>query len=197
MSKKIIFIILILFLFSPKVFSQGESPFKTPGVFKLSYLNYENKIVDIEDVKLTAIDSNSLTFDEVAAYGPSSAQNTYKPRTVIFEKIKSFGYKDGLSRGDIIRNGTIIGVGIGFVLGFSIGKFSITGDGSSTPSTFSDRAATGAGFGLLFGIPAFVLTTLFSFDAKEYESLNISQYSSAKKFEILKTLIKKGVKKNS
>lgn len=188
------FWLCIIVLFSAKVFSQTDSVYKTSEIFSISYINYDKKIIKLEDIRLTSLDSVSLSFDEIV-YGPTTKENKYKPHIIVYDKINSFGYKDGMSRGDIIRNGAFVGFGLGFVLGVIAGKINFVGDGSGK-ATFAESIGTGVLCGFLMAIPTTLLTTLFTYGHQEYENLDISKYDRTKKFEILKRLIKAGVKEN-
>ncbi len=190
--KKIL--ISILILFSINVFSQTDSSYKTDEIFSISYINYDKKIIRYDDIRLTSLDSVSLSFDEIV-YGSTSKENKYKPHTIIYDKIESFRYKDGVSRGEIIRNGAFVGFGLGFVLGCIAGKINLV-DGHGSKPTFAESIGTGVLCGFLMAIPTTLLTTLFTFGHNEYETLGISKYNRAKKFEIIKRLIKTGVKEN-
>ena len=191
--KSPIVLVTILVLFSAKAFPQTDSTYKTDEIFSISYINYDNKTVKFEDIRLTNLDSISLSFDEIV-YAPSSKLNKYKPHTIVYDKIISFGYKDGVSRGEIIRNGAFVGFGLGFVLGVIGGKIDFSGHGSK--ATFGESIGTGVLCGFLMAIPTTLLTTLFSLGHEEYENLDITKYNRAKKFEIIKRLIKTGVKEN-
>lgn len=191
--KIVLFIFALLILSSGKTFSQHDSVYKTSNIFSISYKNYDNKIVELTDIRLTKIDSIALSFDEIV-YGQTSKENKYKPHTIVYNKINSFGYKDGVSRGEIIRNGAFIGFGLGFVLGVIAGKIDFSGHGSKP--TFGESIGTGVLCGFLMAIPCTLLTILFSADHQEYEDSYITEYSSAKKFEIIQKLIIKGLKEN-
>ncbi|MBS1516078.1 MAG: hypothetical protein JSS63_13660 [Bacteroidetes bacterium] len=190
--KKIIFALLVLA--ASNIFAQKVSTFKTDPVFYISFTNYDKEEINFEDIRITNLDSISLSFDETI-YGQNSNENKFKERKVVFDRINKFGYKVGLSKGEIIRNGALIGFGIGFTLGAIEGKINPVGDGSGKP-TVADRIGTEFLFGLVTAIPVALLTSVFFLDSKEYEVLNISKYERHKKFEIIKRLIKKGVKEN-
>ena len=191
---KIIILLVLTVLFSGNLFSQSKNAYKTEDVFSISFIDHNGETVKLEDVRLTAIDSTSLSFDEVT-YGQTTEQNKYKPRAVLFDRIKSFGYKNAASREAIIRNGAFVGFGIGFVLGFAVGKISFGCGGGE--STFQERLGMGAGVGLLIGLPVTAIATLCSIGMGQYDNLDISDYNTNKKFDVIKKLIKKGVKKNS
>lgn len=188
-------IFLLLFILFPiKAFSQSDSTYKTEKIFYISYLNYDKETEKLEDVRLTAIDSNSLTFERVI-YGQNSNMNKYVSKKIIFDRIDKFGYKAGPSKGSIIGTGALIGFGLGFILGAIEGKFNPVGDGSRKPE-FADHIGTGFLFGVALAIPTTLIGVIVSIPVKEYELLDISKYDRAKKFEIIKRLIKTGVKEN-
>lgn len=184
--------LLFLILFSAKVFSQTDSSYKTEEIFSISYLNYDSKIKKLENVRLTAIDSITLSFEEII-YAPSSKNNKYIPHTIVFDKINTFGYKTGISMGERTLIGAGIGFGTVFLLGAILGASYDPGGG--TPST-----ANKVGVTFLLSVAAAVPGALIGMGTgigqKEYEVLDISKYSRQKKFEILKRLIRNGVKEN-
>lgn len=190
--KKILFCILILL--SGKVFSQTDSSYKTDNVFLISFKNFNNEIQNIEDVRLTSIDSISLSYEYII-WGKSSNENKYITKQLVFDRIQKFGYKVGPSKGSIIGRSALVGFGLGFILGAIAGKFNPVGDGSRKPE-FADHIATGFLFGAALAIPATLAGVIISIPVKEYETLDISKYSRQKKFEILKRLIRNGVKEN-
>ncbi|MBS1494076.1 MAG: hypothetical protein JST55_11220 [Bacteroidetes bacterium] len=189
--KKIILCLLIIF--TAKVFSQTDSSYKTDKIFYISYLNYNKEIEKLDDVCLTDIDSISLTFEQII-YGQNSNMNKYVSKKIVFDRIDKFGYKIGPSKGSIIGTSALIGFGLGFVLGAIEGKFNPVGDGSRKPD-FADHVGTGFLFGTALAIPTTLIGIIISIPVKEYETLDISKYNRQKKFEILKRLIRNGVKR--
>ncbi len=189
-----IILLPFLFLFSGRIFSQSDSAYKTDNIFYISYLDYNNEVEKLDDVRLTDIDSIALSFEKVI-YGQNSNLNKYEKKKIIFDRINKFGYKVGPSKGSIIGTGALVGFGLGFVLGVIEGKFNPVGDGSRKPE-FADRIGTGFLFGVVTAIPATLISIIISIPGKEYEILDISKYNRFKKFEIIKRLIRKGVTKN-
>jgi hypothetical protein len=188
------FLLCIIILFSAKVFSQTDSIYKTDNVFYISYLDYNKESEKSEDLRLIHIDSTSLTFEKII-YGQNSNMNKYVSKKVTFDRINQFGYKAGPSKGSIIGTGALVGFGLGFILGAIEGKFNPVGDGSRKPE-FADHIGTGFLFGVVLAIPTTLIATIISIPVKEYEVVDISKYERAKKFEIIKRLIKTGVKEN-
>ena len=183
-----------MILFSANAFSQSDSSYKTENIFYISYLNYDKKTEKSDDIRLTDIDSISLTFEQII-YGQNSNMNKYVKKKIIFDRIDKFGYKVGPSKGKIIGTGALIGFGLGFILGAIEGKINIVGDGSRKPE-FGDHIGTGFLIGVALAIPTTLIGVIVSIPVKEYELLDISKYDRAKKFEIIKRLIKTGVREN-
>ena len=185
---------LILIFFTLKAYSQSDSLFKTEPVFYISFTNYDKEEIEFEDIRLRGIDSISISFDELI-YGQNSNENKFKERKVVFDRINKFGYKVGPSSGAIIGRSALVAFGIGFILGAIEGKFNPVGDGSTKP-TGGDRIGTGFLFGIALAAPTALIATIPASFTKEYEILDISKYNRSKKFEIIKRLIKNGVKEN-
>lgn len=184
--KKIIF--ALLFLAASNIFAQKDSAYKTESIFSISYYNFNKELVNSNDVRLTDIDSISLTFEEIV-YGQNSNMNKYVKKKIVFDKINKFGYKVGESLGTRFMYGS----GIGFVAGAILGAFetgSLVGDGRVPAGTYS------LPFGLLLAVPGGLIGLATGIGTKEYEILDISKYNRSKKFEIIKRLIKNGVKEN-
>lgn len=182
-----IFLFLII-LSASKIFSQTDSAYKTEKIFYISYYSFNKELVTVEDVRLTDIDSISLTFEEVI-YGQNSNQNKYVKKKIILDKINKFGYYVGESLGTRFMYGS----GIGFALGAILGAFetgNIVGDGKVPAGTYSLPV------GLALVIPGGLIGLATGIGSKENEIVDISKYSRVKKFEIIKRLIKNGVKEN-
>lgn len=178
----------LLILISAKAFSQTDSSYRTKKIFYISYLNFDDKIEELEDIKLSGIDSISLTVEHVVL-GQNSNMNKSVRKRIVLDRIDKFGYNAGPSFGARVG----YGAGIGFVVGAIIGAFgtgTVTGDGHVSPGTYSLPV------GLLLAIPGALIGAATGIGAKESEVLDISKYARAKKFEIIKRLIKSGVKKN-
>ncbi len=190
--KKIL--LCLIFLFSAKAFSQTDSSYKTDNVFLISYKDFNNQVQNLEDVRLTAIDSISLSYEYII-WGKTSNENKNVKKQLVFDRIQKFGYKVGPSKGAIIGRSALVGFGLGFILGAIEGKINIVGDGSRKPE-FADHIGTGFLVGVLLAIPATLAGVIISIPVKEYETLDISKYNRQKKFEILKRLIRNGVKEN-
>lgn len=190
--KKIL--LLILISVSVKAYSQSDSSYKTEPVFYISFTNYDKEEINFEDIRITNLDSISLSFDEII-YGQNSNENKFKERKVVFDRINKFGYKIGPSKGAIIGRSALVAFGIGFILGAIEGKFNPVGDGSTKP-TGGDRIGTGFLFGIALAAPTALIAIVPASFTKEYEILDISKYSRNKKFEIIKRLIRNGVKEN-
>ena len=195
--KKIILIISIT-LNNGKIFGQGDSSLPTGNIFSISYTNSVGKISSAEDVKISSISSDSLTF-QISEY--NSITRSWQPvnHKVGFDKINSFGYKSGLSKAGIIGRGALVGFGAGFILGCITGKISLGGAHTNSSDTdnstsFGNRLGTGLVFGAVFTLPAILISALIP--ANPYENLDISKYNSEKKSEIILRLIKKGIKEN-
>ena len=60
-----IVLLLILVLFTTKLFSQTDSSYKTDNVFLISFKDFNNEVQNIEDVRLTSIDSISLSYEYI------------------------------------------------------------------------------------------------------------------------------------
>jgi len=182
------FLLAIIILFSFKAYSQTDSSYKTEKIFYISYYNFNKELVTAEDVRLTDIDSISLTFEEVI-YGQNSNQNKYVKKKIIYDKINKFGYYVGESLGARFMYGSGIGFAVGAILGaFETG--SIVGDGQVPAGTYSLPV------GLALAIPGGLIGLATGIGSKENEMVDISKYSRQKKFEIIKRLIKNGVKQN-
>jgi hypothetical protein len=190
--KKIL--LCLIFLFSAKAFSQTDSLYKTDNVFLISFKDFNNEVQNLEDVRLTSIDSISLSYEYII-WGKSSNENKNVKKQLVFDRIQKFGYKVGPSKGAIIGRSALVGFGLGFILGAIEGKINIVGDGSRKPE-FADHIGTGFLVGVLLAIPATLAGVIISIPVKEYETLDISKYNRQKKFEILKRLIRNGVKEN-
>jgi len=192
------FLILVFLVFSTsKIFSQSDS-LQSERIFSLSYINSIGKISEAEDVSIISIDSNSLSFQN-SEYKPDT--RTWEPvnHKIEFNKISSFGYKSGLSKAEIIGRGALVGFGAGFILGCSMGRFTLGGEHTNSSDddkeiTLGNRLALGVGFGAVFSLPAILISAFIP--AQPYENLNISKYDIKKKSEIIKRLIKKGIKEN-
>jgi hypothetical protein len=187
-----ILLLLFFIILSVNAFSQTDSVYKTDEIFSISYLNYDKKVKNLENVKLTKIDSISLSFEEII-YAPSSKNNKYIPHTIVFDKINSFGYKTGISMGER----TLIGAGAGFGSVFLLGAILGAGydPGGGTPST-DNKVAVTFFLSVAAAVPGALIGIATGIGQKEYEILDISKYSRTKKFEILKRLIRNGVKEN-
>lgn len=188
------FLLCLVILFTTKVFSQTDSSYKTDNVFLISYKDFNNQVQNLEDVRLTAIDSISLSYEYII-WGKTSNENKNVKKQLVFDRIQKFGYKVGPSKGAIIGRSALVGFGLGFILGAIEGKINIVGDGSRKPE-FADHIGTGFLVGVLLAIPATLAGVIISIPVKEYETLDISKYNRQKKFEILKRLIRNGVKEN-
>lgn len=173
-------------------FSQSDSTYKTDNVFSLSYKDFNNEIQNMKDIRLTDIDSISLTFEEVI-YGRSSNENKYIKKKIVFDRIDKFGYRTSMSMG----SRTMIGAGIGFGSVFLLGAIMGAGydPGGGTPSTANKVGVTFL-LSVAAAVPGAVIGMATGIGRQEYEVLDISKYHRAKKFEILKRLIRNGVKVN-
>jgi len=184
-----------MFFFFGKAFSQTDTLYKTEKIFSLIYIDSTNEVIEDDDLKLTYLDSNSLSF-ETSEYDYITTR--WKPvvHNIKFDKINSFGYKIGTDKGSIIGRGALIGFGLGFILGAIEGKFNPVGDNSTKPS-FGGRIGTGFLFGVAFAIPGTLIGLICSIPGKEYENVNLKKYQTAKKFEVIQRLIKKAIKINT
>ncbi len=188
------FLLCLVILFTAKVFSQTDSSYKTDTVFLISFKDFNNEIQNLEDIRLTSIDSISLSYEYII-FGRTSNENKYVKKQIVFDRIQKFGYKVGPSKGAIIGRSALVGFGLGFILGAIEGKINIVGDGSRKPE-FADHIGTGFLFGVALAIPTTLIGVIISIPVKEYETLDISKYNRQKKFEILIRLIRNGVKEN-
>ena len=66
----------LIILFSVKAFSQTDSAYKTDDIFYISYIDFDKEVNQPDNVRLTDIDSISLSFEEIV-YGQNSNQNKY------------------------------------------------------------------------------------------------------------------------
>ncbi len=189
-----IVLLLILVLFTTKLFSQTDSSYKTDNVFLISFKDFNNEVQNIEDIRLTSIDSISLSYEYIV-FGRTSNENKYVKKQLVFHRIQKFGYKVGPSKGAIIGRTALVSFGLGFILGAIEGKINIVGDGSRKPE-FADHIGTGFLVGVALAAPASLVASLVASFTHEYEVLDISKYNRQKKFEILKRLIRNGVKEN-
>lgn len=180
---------------SLQIFSQTDSVYKTEDIFYITYLDFNKEVQELKGVRLISFDSISLTYEDVIL-GKTSNENKYIEKKLVFDRIQKFGYRIGAGAGTILGRGALIGFGTGFVIGFIGGKLELGGHGSSRPTTFGDRFGTGFLCGLVLTVPATLLASIFAIGSKEFEVLDISKYDRAKKFEIIKRLIKNGVQEN-
>ena len=185
------FLLVLLILLPAKAFSQTDSSYKTEDIFYISFINYDKDEKELKDVRLTDIDSVSLSYEEVIM-GQNSNQNKYIAHTIIFDKINSFGYRVSASIGSRIGYGSLTGFIIGGVLGGLSGGYSPGGSGN----TDNQRPAFIVIGGFLFAIPGALIGAATGIGQKQFEIVNVSKYERAKKFEIIKRLIKNGVKEN-
>jgi len=191
---KTLFVLSLIFVLlagSSQLFSQTGTSYKTQKIFSLSYQNYDSKIKALEDVNITSVDTNAISIEEVI-YGPTSSQNKYISHTIIYNKIKSFGYKVNPSPGKVVGYGAMGGFTVGFILGFGVGT--IASDGPK-PS-IGQRIAFGAILGLLGALPGALIGSLTVTDIREYKKIDISKYSSKKKYDLIQSLIATGNKVN-
>lgn len=184
-------LIFVLLAGSSQLFSQTDTSYKTQKIFSLSYQNYDSKIKALEDVNITSVDTNAISIEEVI-YGPTSSQNKYISHTIIFNKIKSFGYKVNPSPGKVVGYGALGGFTVCFIIGFGVGT--IASDGPKP--NIGQRIAFGAILGLLGALPGALIGSLTVTDIREYKKIDISKYSSKKKYVVIKGLIKKGIINN-
>lgn len=191
-----ILIFLFLFLsFSGKGFSQADSLDKIKQIYLIEFLNSDSEKTEVNDINILYLDSNSITYEDAVF---NNLKNSWSPKilSVKYEGIKTFGYKVGTNIGARISRGALAGFSLGFIVGFLGGKFNPVGDGSSK-STFGDRMSTGSLFGIALAIPGALIGAITGIGSKEYEVLDISKYDDAKKYEIIKRLMAKGLKVNN
>lgn len=188
--KKIL--LCLIFLFSGKIFSQTDSAYKTDDIFYLSFTNYDKEVKELKDVRLTSIDSVSIGYEEVIL-GQNSNQNKYIPHTIVFDRINSFGYRVSASIGARIGYGSLAGFIVGGILGGLSGGYSPGGSGSNADSQRPGFIVLG---GFLVAIPGALIGAATGIGQKQFETVNISKYSRTKKFEIIKRLIRNGIKGN-
>lgn len=185
-------ILLCLFiLFAGKIFSQSDTTYKTDDIFYLSFINYDKEEKELKDVRLTNIDSISLSYEEVIM-GQSSNQNKYIPHKIVYGKINSFGYRVSSSIGTRVGYGALTGFVVGGILGGLSGGYSPGGSGN----TDNQRPGFIVIGGFLFAIPGALIGAATGIGQKQFEIVNISKYDRTKKFEVIKRLIKNGVREN-
>lgn len=187
--KKIFLLIFFVFLISGKVFSQADST--ENEIFSVSYVDYENNIDEVKDVKIISLDSNSVTYSESVYDGTKLAIVPYIVE-VKFNNLRSFGYKVGTSFGSRVLTGALVGFGFGFiVVGAVSGSLNHDGKG-----TFGQAIGFGFIGGLALSLPCSLIGAITGIGSKEYEVLDVTKYNNARKYEIIKRLLDAGLKKN-
>lgn len=195
--RTIIFIVACLFFTYGISYSQSDSTQVTDNIFTLSYQIVKDKNYKVDEIRIVSVDSNSLSYQK-SEYNPDT--RLWEPVThkLNLSDVISFGYKSGLSKAGIIGRGALIGFSAGFILGCITGKWELGAHTNSNKEvdnkSFGNRLAMGLVLGAVFSLPAILISALIP--ASPYEKLNISKYDARKKSEIIKRLIKKGIKVN-
>ncbi len=188
-----VYLFLIVIFISSDVFCQSDSINKTKEIFSITYRDNNQKTVEVEDVNITYSDSSSLMFQNWV-YDVIKSKGSTESHFINFKSISTIGYKSGVGGGSRFGIGFITGFGIGFTIGLIAGKFNPVGD--SQESNLGDRFVTGTLFGTVLGIPAGLIGLLTGIGSKEYEVVDISKYDTAKKYEVITRMMKKGFEKN-
>ena len=186
---KVIFIIIFIAIAS-QTFSQNRI-YSAGEIFSVSYADSSGEKYNEEDVKIYSLDSSSVKF--LVKSGFPSNLIKLEIYSIPYNEITRFGYKVGIGTGAKIRNGGLIGFGIGFVLTSIIaGNLNNHGSKPDFGNVFSASCLVGA----VFAVPGALIGAITAIGGKEYEYVDVSGYSDKKKYEVISNLIEKGIKAN-
>ncbi|CAN5496098.1 hypothetical protein BH10BAC5_BH10BAC5_18370 [soil metagenome] len=186
--------IIIIFIFiTANAFCQSDSINKSKEIFSITYLDKNNKNVEVEDVNITYSDSSSLIFQNWV-YDVIKSKGSTESHFINYKSVSTFGYKTGTGIGARFRTGALIGMGIGLVAGTLLRGSLGSGDGSG-PS-FGESFGLGIVGGFIVAIPGGLIGMLTGIGSKEYEVVNISKYDTAKKYEVIQRMMKNGLELN-
>ena len=184
-----IVLIIIFIAISSMSFSQSRI-YSAGEIFSVSYADSSGEKYNEEDVRIYDIDSNSVKFLVVSGFPKLTKSEIY---SIPLSNITRFGYKVGIGMGAKIRNGALVGFGIGFVIIVASGA-KLSSDGPKPD--FGNVLGTGCLVGAIFAVPGALIGTLTGIGSKEYEYVDVSKYNVKKKHEVISNLIENGIKAN-
>ena len=175
--------------FSAKVFSQIDSLNKAGDIYTVSFVSAGNENLELGQITLYNLDNDYLSFTKLFDSGKNINPPTTKVYQVRLENISSFGYKVPTNFGGRILIGGLIGAGGGALLGYFATGLGAGAHGSKEGNMTSGIIVPG----VIGGLAGVLFATITSSQAQDYESTNVSKLSRQKKYEVLKSLIKKGI----
>lgn len=188
-NMKIVLLIFFIFL-SGKIYSQIDSSLSSKEIYSLKYADSDQKLREEKDIRIISLDPDSIKFLDYE-YNTTSRRNEDILYAKSISSIKSFGYKVGAGTWTRIKSGALIGFGAGFLIGLVNDK-KISLEPSSQSASFFERIGLGLVLGIAASIPGGLIGAITGIGSKEYEEINISKYDNAKKYIMIKDLIKKG-----
>ena len=188
-NMKIVLLIFFIFL-SGKIYSQIDSSLSSKEIYSLKYADSDQKLREEKDIRIISLDPDSIKFLDYE-YNTTSRRNKDILYAKSISSIKSFGYKVGAGTWTRIKSGALIGFGAGFLIGLVNDK-KISLEPSSQSASFFERIGLGLVLGIAASIPGGLIGAITGIGSKEYEEINISKYDNAKKYIMIKDLIKKG-----